>query len=345
MNKIDGIFSKGTPPFLIAEVGLAHDGSLGLAHKFIDAVASTGADAVKFQTHIAEEESSQIEPFRINFSTQDQTRYNYWKRTSFSEAQWIELQIHAQEKGLIFLSSPFSLAAVHMLERLNIAAWKVPSGELGSRRMLEKMSSTGKPLIVSTGMSSMSEVTSLVKLLDKLSPDRYVLLQCTTEYPTPAPNVGINVIEKYQSLFRCPIGLSDHSGKVWPSIIAAGMGAKVIEVHVTLSEFMFGPDTSSSLSVQELKQLSEGLKFVHEMLVNPLDKDLASRDKVTLRRLFSKSAMALRDIATDEIIDENSISFRKPGVGLSEADYDQLCQRKVSRPVSKGSFLQREDFE
>jgi N,N'-diacetyllegionaminate synthase len=344
-KKINNIFVDSSPPFLIAEVGLAHEGSLGLAHSFIDAIACTGADAVKFQTHIAKEESSDLEQFRTKFSTQDETRYAYWKRTSFTPPQWAQLKKHAEDKGLVFLSSPFSIAAVELLDNLGIEGWKIPSGELGSRRMLERIASTGKPILASTGMSSMLEVDKLITNLEKIAPKRYAILQCTTEYPTPPEHVGINVFDDYQMRYSCPVGLSDHSGSIWPSIIAAGKGAKIIEVHVTLSAHMFGPDISSSLSIQDLRLLVEGLNFVHKMILNPLDKDRAANDKVPLRKLFSKSAMVLSDVSAGDFINESAISFRKPGVGLSEAEFDQISNRRLVRSVSAGKFLTKEDFE
>jgi N,N'-diacetyllegionaminate synthase len=344
-NKINNIFVDTSPPFLIAEVGLAHDGSLGLAHSFIDAIACTGADAVKFQTHIAEEESSDLEEFRIKFSTQDESRFAYWKRTSFTSPQWAELKKHAEDKGLVFLSSPFSVAAVELLDNLGIEGWKIPSGELNSRRMLEKIALTGKPIFASTGMSTMCEVDKLITNLEKMAPRRHVILQCTTEYPTPPEHVGMNVFDEYKARYSCPVGLSDHSGSVWPSIIAASKGAKVIEVHVALSADMFGPDISSSLSIQDLRLLAEGLNFVHKMILNPLDKDGAATKKVPLRKLFSKSAMVLSDVSAGTFINESLISFRKPGIGLGEDEFDQISNRRLVRSVSAGKFLSKEDFE
>ena len=147
---------------IIAEVGLAHDGSLGLAHAFIDEIARNGADAVKFQTHIADAESTPGEPFRVRFSPQDATRYDYWKRMEFSEGQWRELSEHARRKGLIFLSTPFSFEAVELLARLGMPAWKVGSGEVTNVPMLARMAATGRPLLISSGMSSWEELDRAV---------------------------------------------------------------------------------------------------------------------------------------------------------------------------------------
>ena len=184
---------EGKPCFIMAEVAQAHDGSLGTAHAFIDAVAATGADAIKFQTHIAAAESTPDEPWRIKFSKQDATRYDYWKRMEFTEDQWQDLKQHADECGLIFLSSPFSLEAVDLLTRINIAAWKIPSGEITSTPILDQMISTGLPMILSTGMSPLDEIDNVVNRIQKQNVPLLVL-QCTTAYPCPPEKIGLNMI-------------------------------------------------------------------------------------------------------------------------------------------------------
>src|ERR1017187_377266 len=150
-------FFKGNECLIIAEVAQAHDGSLGMAHSFIDTAARTGVDAIKFQTHIADAESTPEEPWRIKFSLQDKTRFDYWKRMEFTPDQWQGLKIHAEEKGLIFLSSPFSNKAVEMLEGMGMEAWKIASGELSNLPMIEKIIETKKPVLLSSGMSQVSE--------------------------------------------------------------------------------------------------------------------------------------------------------------------------------------------
>ncbi len=169
---------------IVGEVAQAHDGSLGMAHAFIDAIAKSGADAVKFQTHIAAAESTPAEPWRVKFSYQDATRYDYWKRMEFTEAQWRELKQHADERNLLFLSSPFSLEAVDMLQRIGIPAWKVASGEISNVPMLEKMLATGLPIILSSGMSPFRELEARVRQVQEAGND-LAILQCTSMYPTP----------------------------------------------------------------------------------------------------------------------------------------------------------------
>ena len=155
-------------PYIIAEVSQNHDGSLGQAHAFIDAVASTGADAIKFQTHYAEEESTIYEPFRVNFSYEDATRYDYWKRMEFSENQWKGLYEHAVSVGLDFLSSPFSEKALDILDRIGVPAWKFGAGEVFNEKLLHKAILTNKPIMISTGLSTLDDISEQIKKIKKM---------------------------------------------------------------------------------------------------------------------------------------------------------------------------------
>jgi len=192
LQRPKGQFDVGVGCLIIGEVAQAHDGSLGLAHAFIDAIADAGADAVKFQTHIAAAESTPGEPWRVKFSKQDATRYDYWKRMEFTEQQWLGLRRHADDRGLFFLSSPFSVEAVELLERVGVAAWKLASGELASSAMLDRMLESRIPMIVSTGMSGLPEIDTVVERIQSAKIPLAVL-QCTTAYPCPPERVGLNL--------------------------------------------------------------------------------------------------------------------------------------------------------
>ena len=175
-------FRVGDPrTFLIAEVAQAHDGSLGSAHAFIDAAADAGVDAIKFQTHIAAAESTLDEPFRVPFSSQDESRYAYWQRIQFRPADWKALTRHANDRGLHFLSTPFSEEAVRLLTELGVPAWKVGSGEVRSRDLMRAMLDVGGPILLSTGMSSWSEIDDAVGFLRTHNAE-FVLLQCTSRH-------------------------------------------------------------------------------------------------------------------------------------------------------------------
>ena len=318
---------------MIAEVAQAHEGSLGMAHAFIDAVANTGADVVKFQTHIAHAESTLAEPWRVPFSTQDETRFDYWRRMEFSEAQWLELRSHATAVGLAFISSPFSPEAMGLLERIGVPAWKVASGEIGETEMLDRMIATGKPVLLSTGLSDLSEVDAAVRQL-RAGGGPFAVLQCTSRYPCPPESVGLNVLQLYRERYECPVGLSDHSGTIYPGLAAAALGAEVVEVHVTLSREMFGPDVVASVTTAELKELVTGVRHITRMRSSPVDKSIASADLQGVRAVFTKSIVARRDLDGGATLSRDDLALKKPGTGLPGSRLREVVGRRLARAVS-----------
>jgi N,N'-diacetyllegionaminate synthase len=328
---------------VVGEVAQTHDGSLGLAHAFIDAIAAAGADAVKFQTHIAAAESTPGEPWRVKFSRQDASRYDYWKRMEFSEAQWRELKQHAEEKELLFLSSPFSLDAVELLERLGTAAWKVASGEVSNSGLVEAMARTRKPLMFSSGMSSLEELDAAVALARRHDVT-YAVLQCTSMYPCPPERVGLDMLATFRDRFGCPVGLSDHSGTIYAGLAAATAGCDILEVHVTLSREMFGPDVPSSITSTELRQLVDGVRFIERMRA-PYDKNEMSAELAPLRNLFTKSVVVRVDLPAGTVLRAEHLTTKKPGTGIPASRAEMLVGRKLRRDVTSDTLLSESDLE
>ncbi|MFN7877967.1 MAG: N-acetylneuraminate synthase family protein [Pirellula sp.] len=328
---------------IIAEVGQAHEGSLGMAHAYIDAIASTGADAVKFQTHYASEESSSQEQWRVKFSLQDQTRFDYWRRMEFSESQWQGLAEHARRKGLHFIASPFSEFAVKVLLNAGVSAWKIASGETENPFIFKPVEDTGLPILVSTGMSSWSEIDQIHRrLMGTGSP--FAILQCTTAYPCPPEKIGLNVMQEIRRRYHCLSGLSDHSGTVTPSVAAVVLGASVIEVHVAFSRLMFGPDTSSSLTIDELTQLVKAIRDVEMMLSTPVDKEAESANLAPLKTLFSQSLVFRRSMQENEVVTIADLTSRKPGTGIPSKDANKYVGMRLRQSVSELEFLRSEHF-
>jgi N,N'-diacetyllegionaminate synthase len=327
---------------IIGEVAQSHDGSLGMAHAYIDAIANAGADAVKFQTHIAEAESSYEEPWRVKFSKQDSTRFEYWRRMEFSEVQWIGLKSHAEQRGLIFLSSPFSIQAVDLLDKLGIQAWKVASGEINNIPLLEKMIATGKPLLLSSGMSYLEELDNAVAITRK-SDAPFALMQCTSSYPTSPEETGLNLIHEFKTRFGCPIGFSDHSGNIFSGLAAVTLGISLLEVHVTLSREMFGPDVVASITTDELKILSKGVRFIETALANPVEKDVSANSFKELRGIFTKSLFVLQDLEAGSTLEFSHLIAKKPGSGIPVKDLDKVLGRTIRNNLSKGAMLRYED--
>ncbi|HET9530015.1 MAG TPA: N-acetylneuraminate synthase family protein [Blastocatellia bacterium] len=343
MHEDRQLFSPGRC-LIIGEVAQAHDGSLGMAHAFIDAIASAGADAVKFQTHIAAAESTPNEPWRVKFSRQDATRYDYWKRMEFTEEQWLGLKKHADERGLIFLSSPFSVEAVGLLTRVGVAAWKIASGEVSNTPMFERISATRLPILISTGMSSMSEIDSAVeRVLAKGLP--LAVLQCTSAYPCPPEKVGLNMISLFRDRYGCAAGLSDHSGTIYPGLAAAALGIEALEVHVTFSREMFGPDVIASITTSELRQLVEGIRFIEKMTANPVDKNLLAEETAPLRNLFTKSVVACRDLPAGTLLRAEHLAVKKPGTGIPADHIDEVIGRRLKHEVRRDEMLRVESLE
>ena len=340
---VDREIGPGKGCLIIGEVAQAHDGSLGMAHAFIDAIANAGADAVKFQTHIAAAESTPGEPWRVKFSPQDATRYDYWKRMEFTEEQWHGLAQHARERGLIFLSSPFSLEAVELLIRVGVPAWKIASGEVSNTPMFERIAETGLPILLSTGMSPLSEVDAAVQWVQGRGLP-LVVLQCTSAYPCPPEKVGLNLIPFFRERYGCPVGLSDHSGTVYPGLAAATLGIEVLEVHVTLSWEMFGPDVPASVTTAELRQLVEGIRFIERMCAHSVDKNAVAREMGPLRDLFTKSVVARVDLPAGTVIRREHLAVKKPGMGIPAACLSTLVGKRLWRDVVADEVLSAEDF-
>lgn len=330
--------------FIIAEIGQAHEGSLGIAHSYIDALADTGVDAIKFQTHIAEAESSAFEPFRVKFSYEDATRYDYWKRMEFTPEQWIGLKQHCDDVGLEFMSSPFSNAAVDLLESLNVKRYKVGSGEVNNGLMLEKIARTGKPVILSSGMSSYQELDEAVHFLQSFSLPLSVM-QCTTSYPTEPSGWGLNVIREFKKRYELPIGFSDHSGDIYACLAAAALGAELLEFHVVFDKKMFGPDAKSSLTIEQTKQLVQGVRQIEEAQSSPVNKNNLE-PFADLKNIFEKSLAVNRKCEAGTIITYDLLEAKKPKAkGIPAHRFKEVIEKKLLISKNAWDFLTEEDIE
>ena len=318
-------------PVIIAEIGQNHDGSLGMAHAYIDALADAGVDAIKFQTHIASDESTLDEEFRIKFSYQDKTRFDYWKRMEFTESQWLELKNHSHARGIEFLSTPFSIAAVNLLSRIGVEAWKLGSGDTNSNNMLDLMISTKKPIIMSSGMSTWKELDEIVKEVSKAGLN-YSLMQCTSKYPTPLTEVGLNLLEEIKNRYGCRVGLSDHSGSTSPALAAIARGFSLIEVHATFDKRMFGPDVIASLTIDDIEHVVEFAANLKSMDSNPVNKDAMAKTMSRQKKLFDRSLALVKDLPSGHILLENDLTLKKPGGGLTWSDRSKLINRPLWVP-------------
>lgn len=327
--------------FLIAEIGQAHEGSLGIAHSYIDALATTGVNAVKFQTHIAHAESSEFEPFRVKFSYEDDTRYDYWKRMEFSAEQWAGLKQHCDDKGLEFISSPFSNAAVDLLEKVGVHQYKIGSGEVSNFLMLEKIARTGKPVLLSSGMSSIEELDQTIGFLRPFG-NQLTVLQCTTAYPTRPDQWGLNVLPLLRERYQLPVGFSDHSGDIYAGLAAAALGAEVLEFHAVFDKRMFGPDALASLSIDHIQQLATGVRQITTSRSTPVDKSDNSGFS-ELKKIFEKSLAVNKDLPAGHIISREDLEAKKPkGYGIPATQFMEVIGKPLNRALKAWDFLTQE---
>lgn len=334
----------GQSCFLIAEVAQAHDGSLGIAHSYIDAVAEAGVDAIKFQTHIAEAESTLKDKFRINFSYEDSNRYEYWKRMEFTEQQWIGIKEHCDSLGIIFLSSAFSKEAVDLLNKIGMPAWKVGSGEINNPLILEAMLRTSKPILLSSGMSNWSEIDDTISILSEKKSE-YAIFQCTSKYPTSLDEIGLNILREMKNRYEVPIGLSDHSGSTSSAYSAIANNADILEFHIAFNKKIFGPDTKSSLDFDQLKQVVKFRDDNFRMESNPVDKDNMAKELSTMRELFNKSLVLRKSLKKGSIIKKGDLTAKKPGSGIPVQKIDKCIGKKIINDQVSGHILSWEDIE
>jgi N-acetylneuraminate synthase len=256
----------------------------------------------------------------------------------FSYEQWQGLADHARRCGLIFLSTPFSIEAINLLNDLNVPAWKLGSGDFANVQFIEAIVKTRKPIILSTGMSTYAEIANCVNVLENYDLD-YAILQCTSMYPTPLEKVGLNVLTYLQKTFNCPIGLSDHSGLIISSISSIVLGASIVEVHVTFDRRMFGPDSISSLTLSELAQLKLYSDQVYKIKSSEVDKDVIAKELHESKLLFTRSLALRQPIKKGEIITSDNVILKKPGIGISPSDLDRVIGKKAQNDITNDRLL------
>jgi N,N'-diacetyllegionaminate synthase len=328
----------GEPVLVIAEIGNNHDGSIRQAERLIDAAAEAGADAVKFQTHIAEAEMLPSTPTPPHF---DEPRYEFTKRMELSLDDHLRLKAFAEDRGVVFFSSPFSVAAVELLEQVGVPVYKVASGEVTNPPLIEAIAATGKPLFLSTGMSGLDEIEAAVSLLGSALP--LVILQCTSEYPCPPERVNLRAMAALGARFGVPVGLSDHTPGITTSIAAAALGAVCVEKHFTLSKRLYGPDHHASLEPDELHALVVALRDVRAALGDGLKERDAGLDPV--RATFEKSVVTAQEIAAGTTIEPAMLTTKRPGTGIPATSLGSLLGRRAVRNLPANELVQVGDVE
>lgn len=324
---------------VIAEVGSVHDGSFGNALRLIDACAAAGVHVVKFQTHIAAAETLKDAPMPPYFK--GEPRFEYFERTGFSEAKWRTLASHCKEKGVGFLSSPFSIEAVDLLEKVGVDAFKIASGEVTNLPMLDHIASTGKPVLLSSGMSDWAELDAAVAVLKRGGP--LMIMQCATAYPCPPEQVGLNVIAEMRARYGVPVGYSDHTFGPAAAMAAVARGAVAVEKHFTFSRAMYGSDAANATEPDEFRDLVRWLGQIWRMVDHPVDKNDTTA-YADMKRIFEKSVVAARPIPAGKTIEAADLAYKKPGDGISASRWREVIGRVAARAMAPEHKLGPQDL-
>src|SRR5436309_152327 len=319
--------------FVIAEAGMNHDGSLGNAIRLAEEAAAAGADAVKFQLHDAEAESTRDAPSPPYF--RHETRWEYFRRTAFTDEQWRTLREACERAGIDFVCSPFSVEALERLERIGVARYKIGSGEVTNLELVRAAAATGKPVLVSSGMSTWEELDAAVEAAGANAS----VLQCTSAYPTPPERVGLNLLAELRERYGKPVGFSDHSLGPYAAFAAVALGAEIVEKHFTLSKEMYGPDASLALEPHELEELVDGIREISDILAAPVDKDAEASALADMKEIFEKSVVSSREIPAGAVISREMLAVKKPGTGIPAARLDDVVGRRAAVPIAADTVL------
>jgi N,N'-diacetyllegionaminate synthase len=331
--------------YIIAEIGNTHEGSLALAKNFIKAAAECGVNAVKMQTHIFESESLENASNPPYFNSE--TRKEYFERTSFTPNQWKELKTYSEKYLKIdFFSSPFSLEAVEMLEKIGLKTYKIASGEVSNIPLLEKIGKTKKRVILSSGMSSWRELDKAVETLKINGCKDLIVLQCTSEYPCKPKNAGLNVLDEIKNRYKkIKIGYSDHTMGFAVPLAAVTKGATVIEKHFTLSRKMYGSDAINATEPKEFKELVKEIRNLDIALKYKIHKDIKAKTLKNMKIIFEKSIVSSRPLKKNYIIKLKDLSFKKPGDGIPAKNFKKIIGKKLNKNIKKDYKFKLKDLQ
>ncbi|QKG92038.1 N-acetylneuraminate synthase family protein [Halorubrum salinarum] len=318
-------------PYIIAEVGINAQNDLTLAKRFIEEAADAGADAVKFQTHIADTEMVESEMRSIGAGEV----YDTIADCEWSIQEHRELQSHADRHDVTFLSTPFSADAIDILDEIDVPAIKVGSGEMNNRHLLEYAASTGKPLLVSTGMNTIDEIEATCAFLDDVAIE-YALFYCVSAYPTTAADFDFKTIEVLEKIANTPVGFSDHSTGVEAAKVAIGNGAALIEKHFTIDRRLPGPDQEVSIEPDELRDICEFATLYND---TSNKKDGLADEEVEIKQWAQHSVVTTETIDKGEELTKKNTTTKRPGTGLSADRYFEFIGQRVTTSINQDTIL------
>lgn len=339
--KIAGkLIGKGEPCFIIAEAGVNHNGDIDLAKKLIDLAKEAGADAVKFQTFKTEEvviRSAEKAGYQKETTPSEESQYDMIKKLELSEEDFKDLFTYAQEKGILFLSSPFDKGSVDLLSELGISAFKIPSGEITNFPLLKHIARKRKPIILSTGMATQGEVEEALEVIKAEGIEDIILLHCVSSYPAKIEDMNLKAMETLGNTFKLSVGLSDHSLGLTIPIAAVALGACVIEKHFTLDKNLLGPDHKASLEPDELKQMVKAIRDVERAIGDGIKKP--TKDEEENKKAVRRSIVARVDIPEGIAINEGMLGMKRPGTGIAPKSLENIMGKIAKVDIKQDELI------
>jgi N-acetylneuraminate synthase len=343
MNSIDIAgwpVGSGHPCFIIAEAGVNHNGDMAMARRLIEEAARAGVDAVKFQTFTAERLVSPDAPkadYQLQTTDTSETQFEMLRRLELSLPEHRELIYHCQQRGILFLSTPFDEISADFLENLNIAGFKIPSGELTNLPLLEHIARKGRPVILSTGMARLSEVDEAVQAIRHSGNEQLAVLHCVSNYPAEPGAVNLRAMHTLATAFQVPVGFSDHTLGIEIPIAAVASGACIIEKHFTLDKTLPGPDHPASLEPEELIAMVRSIRNVEAALGHGRKEPAAS--EASTAAVARKSIVAATDIAAGTVLTRDMVALKRPGTGLPPAMLPYVVGRTVRMNIPTNNLI------
>jgi N-acetylneuraminate synthase/N,N'-diacetyllegionaminate synthase len=330
----DRLLGESEPTFIVAEIGVNHNGSVNRARKLIDAAKSAGADAVKFQAYKTERiVTKYAEKAKYQKETTDpkKSQYDMLKKLELKDADFVELHRYAKKRSIIFLSSAFDEESVDLLAGLDVSAFKVPSGETTNFPLLRHIAEKKKPIILSTGLSTLDEIGEAIRVMEEKGVEDIVLLHCVTSYPAKAEDVNLRVMDFLKRSFGCPVGFSDHTLGISIPIAATALGAVLIEKHFTLDKKMSGPDHRASLEPDEFKQMVTAIRDVEKAMGDGIKR--LTKGEEQIKKAARRSVVARVKIRKGTVIRENMLDLKRPGTGLEPKDLSKILGKKAKKDI------------
>jgi len=324
--------------FIIAEAGINHNGNIKKALALIDKAAECGADAIKFQTHIPEKEMLK-DGFTAKYV--GSSLFNLLKKVELSKEDHIKLKKYAKKRKILFLSTPFSREAADLLEEIGVNGYKTGSGEMTNLPLLKHIAKKGKPMIISTGMSTLKEIQETVNFIKRFN-NNFIILHCTSSYPTKYEDINLKVIESLREKLKVPIGLSDHSIGIYTALAAIALGVCVVEKHFTISRKWPGPDQGASIEPKELKELVQGIRAVEKALGSV---KRINKDEEPIKKMARESVVSLVDIAKGTIIKREMVWVKRPGIGIPAKDLEKVVSLKAKKNIKANQLIKWNDLK